>query len=116
MLPHDAIEPLRNWCFFWDWDITVDQVRNQLYNAYGGRQIGTIYTPSNDYQVILESLPECQADPSGLSKLFLKTNANVSNASPARMARASPKTMWLVGRPRRKSSSSIDGRSSWISE
>src|SRR5215216_1793350 len=29
--------------------ITVDQVRNQLYNAYGARQIGTIYMPSNDY-------------------------------------------------------------------
>ncbi len=26
-LPHDAIEPLREWCFFWDWDITRDQVR-----------------------------------------------------------------------------------------
>jgi threonine aldolase len=26
-LPHDAIEPLREWCFFWDWDVTRDQVR-----------------------------------------------------------------------------------------
>jgi threonine aldolase len=26
-LPHDAIEPLRDWCFFWDWDVTRDQVR-----------------------------------------------------------------------------------------
>ena len=34
--------------------ITVDQIRNQLYNAFGTRQIGTIYTPANDYQVILE--------------------------------------------------------------
>jgi HAE1 family hydrophobic/amphiphilic exporter-1 len=60
--------------------ITVDQVRQELFNAFGTRQVATIYTPSNDYQVILESLPEFQADPSGLSKLFLKTNANVSNA------------------------------------
>ena len=28
--------------------VTVDQVRNQLYNAYGARQVGTIYMPSND--------------------------------------------------------------------
>jgi threonine aldolase len=26
-LPHEAIEPLRDWCFFWDWDVTRDQVR-----------------------------------------------------------------------------------------
>ncbi len=26
-LPHDFIEPLRDWCFFWDWDVTRDQVR-----------------------------------------------------------------------------------------
>jgi threonine aldolase len=26
-IPHEAIEPLRDWCFFWDWDVTRDQVR-----------------------------------------------------------------------------------------
>ena len=40
--------------------ITVDQIRQELYNAFGSRQVATIYTPSNDYQVILESLPECK--------------------------------------------------------
>src|SRR5262249_371468 len=49
--------------------ITVDQVRQELFNAFGTRQVATIYTPSNDYQVILASLPEFQADPSGLSKI-----------------------------------------------
>ncbi|MFH1344502.1 MAG: efflux RND transporter permease subunit [Pseudomonadota bacterium] len=56
--------------------ITVDQVRNQLYNAYGGRQIGTIYTPSNDYQLILEVQPQFRTDPSNLSKLYMKTANN----------------------------------------
>ncbi len=56
--------------------ITVDQVRNQLYNAYGGRQIGTIYTPSNDYQLILEVQPQFRSDPSDLSKLYMKTANN----------------------------------------
>ena len=55
--------------------ITVDQIRQELFNAFGSRQIGTIYTPSNDYQIILQSLPEFQADPSALSKIFLKTRA-----------------------------------------
>jgi HAE1 family hydrophobic/amphiphilic exporter-1 len=58
--------------------ITSDQIRQELYNAFGSRQIATIYTPANDYQVILEGIPELQADPSGLSKIFLKTNVNVT--------------------------------------
>jgi HAE1 family hydrophobic/amphiphilic exporter-1 len=56
--------------------ITVDQVRNQLYNAYGARQVGTIYMPSNDYQIILEAQPQFRVDPSDLSKLYMKTAAN----------------------------------------
>jgi HAE1 family hydrophobic/amphiphilic exporter-1 len=53
--------------------ISVDQIRQQLYNAYGSRQVATIYTPNNDYQVILETLPQFQSRPSDLSKLYLKT-------------------------------------------
>ena len=56
--------------------ITVDQVRNQLYNAYGSRQVGTIYMPSNDYQIILEAQPQFRVDPSDLSKLYMKTANN----------------------------------------
>ena len=56
--------------------ISVDQVRQELYNAFGTRQVATIYTPSNDYEVILESLPEFQADPTALSKIFLKTGVS----------------------------------------
>jgi hydrophobic/amphiphilic exporter-1 (mainly G- bacteria), HAE1 family len=56
--------------------VTVDQVRNQLYNAYGARQVGTIYMPSNDYQIILEAQPRFRVDPSDLSKLYVKTSSN----------------------------------------
>ncbi len=58
--------------------ISVDQIRQELFDAFGTRQVATIYTPSNDYQVILESLPEFQADPSALSKIFLKTSLSGS--------------------------------------
>ena len=53
--------------------ITVDQVRQELYNAFGTRQVATIYTPANDYQIILEAQPKFQVDPSDLSKIYLKT-------------------------------------------
>lgn len=55
--------------------ITVEQVRNQLFNAYGTRQVGTIYMPSNDYKIIMEAKPEFRVDPSDLSKLYVKTSA-----------------------------------------
>ncbi|MGH6988651.1 MAG: efflux RND transporter permease subunit [Stellaceae bacterium] len=55
--------------------ITVDQVRNLLYSAYGARQISTIYEPANDYEVILEVNPADQRNPSDLSKLYLRTAA-----------------------------------------
>jgi HAE1 family hydrophobic/amphiphilic exporter-1 len=56
--------------------VSVDQVRQELFNCFGTRQVATIYTASADYQVILECIPEFQADASGLSKIFLKTNVS----------------------------------------
>src|SRR5215471_13281530 len=54
--------------------VTIDQIRQELFNAFGARQVATIYTPTNDYQVILESQPRFQADPSQLQNIFVKTN------------------------------------------
>src|SRR5579862_6558437 len=53
--------------------VSVDQVRQELYNAFGTRQVATIYTPANDYQVILETSPEYHSKPSDLNNIYLKT-------------------------------------------
>ncbi len=53
--------------------ITARQVENTLYNAFGSKQISTIYTSSNQYKVILEVEPEYQLDPSALSILYLRS-------------------------------------------
>jgi hydrophobic/amphiphilic exporter-1 (mainly G- bacteria), HAE1 family len=53
--------------------ISVDQIRQELFNAFGSRQVGVIYTPLEDYKIILESRPDFQSDASALSRLFLKT-------------------------------------------
>jgi len=47
--------------------VTADQIEGALYDAYGRRQVSTIYTPSNEYWVILELLPKYQQDPTALS-------------------------------------------------
>jgi HAE1 family hydrophobic/amphiphilic exporter-1 len=54
--------------------ITIDQIRQELFDAFGARQVATIYTATNDYQVILESQPQFQADPSQLQNIYVKTN------------------------------------------
>jgi HAE1 family hydrophobic/amphiphilic exporter-1 len=61
--------------------VSVDQVRQELFNCFGTRQVATIYTASADYQVILECDPQIQADASGVSKIFLKTNTSGGTAA-----------------------------------
>jgi HAE1 family hydrophobic/amphiphilic exporter-1 len=61
--------------------ITIDQIRQELFNAFGARQVATIYTATNDYQVILESQPQFQADPSQLQNIFVKTNVSGAGAA-----------------------------------
>jgi len=53
--------------------VTVDQVRQELYNAFGVRQVATIYSPVNYYQVILETQPDFQVSPDDLARVYLKT-------------------------------------------
>jgi HAE1 family hydrophobic/amphiphilic exporter-1 len=58
--------------------VSVDKIRQELFNAFGTRQVASIYTPLNDYWVILESKPEIQTDASALSKIFVKTTNGTS--------------------------------------
>jgi HAE1 family hydrophobic/amphiphilic exporter-1 len=54
--------------------VTADQIENALYDAYGQRQVSTIYAPVNQYWVILELMPEYQRDPSALSQLYIHSS------------------------------------------
>jgi HAE1 family hydrophobic/amphiphilic exporter-1 len=56
-------------------NVTADQIENSLYNAYGQRQISTIYTPTNQYWVIMQLEDKYQADPGALSLLYVKSNS-----------------------------------------
>ena len=53
--------------------LTVEQVQEAFYSAYGSRQVSTIYTASTFYYVILEVAPEFRQDPSSLATLFIKS-------------------------------------------
>jgi len=55
--------------------LTTEQIRTTLYNSFGSRQVATIYTPSNDYAVILELDPSFQQNTDDLSKVFVRSGA-----------------------------------------
>ncbi len=61
---------------------TID---NTLYDAYGQRQINTLYTQLNQYHVVLETQPSWSKDPNKLSHLYMQANAS-SNATGAAAA------------------------------
>ncbi len=56
--------------------VTPDQVANTLYTAYGNRKVSTISAASDQYDVLLEVLPQFQQDPNGLSKLYIRSAGN----------------------------------------
>ena len=58
--------------------IDVNQIESALYNAYGARQVSTIYTPNDQYWVVMELLPEYQRDLSAMSLLHLTGRQGVS--------------------------------------
>jgi HAE1 family hydrophobic/amphiphilic exporter-1 len=55
--------------------VTAEEIEDALYSAYGSRQVSTIFTPSNDYWVILELAPQYQASPEALSLLYVRSNS-----------------------------------------
>ena len=62
--------------------ISVDQIHQELYGCFGGRQVGTIYAPAMDYQILmLCDTWITEGDTTGLNKLYLKTNLNGSPAA-----------------------------------
>jgi multidrug efflux pump len=59
---------------------TID---NTLYDAFGQRQINTMYTQLNQYHVILETEPQYQQDVTALQNLYIQANASSGTSGPA---------------------------------
>ena len=54
--------------------LTATQVESALYDAYGSRQVSSIYTPTNQYYVILEVDPKYRSDMASLAQLYLRSS------------------------------------------
>jgi len=55
--------------------VSLQMVNDTLNDAFGQRQIATIYGQSNQYRIVLEAMPHYQLDPSSLSKLYVPGTA-----------------------------------------
>ena len=61
--------------------ITPSAIDQTLYDAYGQRQVSTMFTQLNQYHVVLEVKPGFQKDPSDLRNLFVRTGAATAAAA-----------------------------------
>jgi multidrug efflux pump len=61
--------------------VSMQTVTDTLNDAFGQRQISTIYAQSNQYRVILEALPSQQQDPRALSRLYVPGSSTVTTTT-----------------------------------
>lgn len=54
--------------------VGMDAIRSALYSAFGERQISTMYTNVDSYQIIMEVGPEAKADESAIDGIYLRSN------------------------------------------
>ena len=62
-------------------NITPDAIDSTLYDAFGQRQISTLYTQFNQYHVILEASPDFQRNPQKLQDIYLQSSSSPTGAS-----------------------------------
>jgi multidrug efflux pump len=70
-------------------NISPDQIDSTLYDAFGQRQISTLYTQSNQYHVILEALPEFQREPRDLKNIYIQGTSSSGAAAQSTSGRTS---------------------------
>jgi multidrug efflux pump len=61
--------------------LTASSVDQMLYDAYGQREVNTLFTQLNQYHVVLEVQPGFQKNPLNLAALFVRTGAGTATAS-----------------------------------
>ena len=70
--------------------LTASQIDNTLYDAFGQRQVSTIYKDKNQYHVVMEVAPEFWQSPETLRDIYVSTAAALSAAPRPAPAPAAP--------------------------
>jgi multidrug efflux pump len=61
--------------------ITPEEIDNELYDAFGQRQVSTMYTPLNQYHVVMEAAPRFWQNPSGLKDIYITATSGLTPLS-----------------------------------
>jgi multidrug efflux pump len=63
--------------------LQANQIDNTLYDAFGQRQVSTIYNPLNQYHVIMEVAPQYWQSPDSLNDIYISTSGGSISGSQA---------------------------------
>jgi multidrug efflux pump len=90
--------------------LTVSQIDNTLYDAFGQRQVSVIYNPRNQYHVVMEVAPKFWQSPKTLDQIYISTSggsvggtqgtnalAGTVRANAAKGAAAAPTAAQIAG-------------------
>ena len=61
--------------------ISPQMIDETLYDAFGQRQVSTLYTQLNQYHVVLETMPDFQRDPAKLQDIYVRSAATTQSPS-----------------------------------
>jgi multidrug efflux pump len=70
--------------------LSANDVNNTLYNAYGQRQVLTLFTPTNQQRVILEVKPEFRDSVQGLAGLYVSNMSGGPNVTASNLSKQIP--------------------------
>ena len=56
--------------------VSMQAINDALNDAFGQRQISTIYAQANQYRVVLEAMPQYQSDPAALERVYVPTTSS----------------------------------------
>ena len=70
--------------------LSANDVNNTLYNAYGQRQVLTLFTPTNQQRVILEVKPEFRDSVQGLAGLYVSNMSGGANVTASNLSKQIP--------------------------
>ena len=70
--------------------ISPQLIDNTLYDAFGQRQVSTMYTALNQYHVVMEAAPQYWQNPQSLRDIYVLSPATAGRSSPERLSRYDP--------------------------
>jgi multidrug efflux pump len=75
--------------------LTVGQIDNTLYDAFGQRQVSVIYEAQNQYRVVMEVAPEFRQSPEVLNQIYVSTGGGAVSGT----QRTQPSSGTVVAKP-----------------